>query len=607
LSGFVALLQRNGAPVDRMLVSGMTSFLSFRGPDRRGTNCSGIIGMGHALLRTTRSSANEQQPIGIEDRWIVSDARLDQRNQLRDQLLSAGRDVERSACDAELILHAYLAWKDDCAERLRGDFSFAIWDERLKKVFCARDHFGIKPFYYAATRGFFLCSNTLDCVRLHPGVSDELNDEAVADFLLFGLNCNRETTTFKDVRRLPPAHFLSVSVAEARTRRYWSVPVDGRIRYKRNEEYVEHFRENLCLAVAERMDVDRAAIFLSGGMDSGAVAATAREVSSKTGTELKAFTVTYEQLIGDREGYFAKQTADFLKIPIEILSMDHVKPFGFADADFAMPEPLDDPLAEGLYEQFGAVAQHARVVLDGEGIDNLMHFQLTPYLKDLAKRGEFATLIGAAVGCLWKKRGRMHSRAVRKVEARSSLQPPEWISPDFARRLRLEDRLTAGLLPKVSPSHPILPDGHAALELPHWARMFEASDVGFTRKQLEVRYAFLDLRVVEFVMALPPYPLFLRKRLERDAMRGKLPETVLNRPKAPLMGDPALAALKASGGSDASWWKWDEEIEQYVDVDRFTPEVPYWLGGSSCSRVGCLNFWLQSYRGVRYKLSVEVS
>ena len=96
--------------------------------------------------------------------------------------------VRQAAPDSELILHAYAAWGEACVQHLRGDFAFAIWDARRKVLFCARDHFGVKPFYYAELDGVFIFSNTLDCVRLHPDVSGELNESAVADFLLFGLH-----------------------------------------------------------------------------------------------------------------------------------------------------------------------------------------------------------------------------------------------------------------------------------------------------------------------------------------------------------------------------------------------------------------------------------
>ncbi|HKV48666.1 MAG TPA: asparagine synthase-related protein, partial [Candidatus Acidoferrales bacterium] len=446
MSGFVALFQRNGAPIDRGLLNALTSFLSFRGPDALEIWSSGPIGLGHTLLRTSRSNAKERQPTTFDGHcWIVADARLDRRTELRDQLKSMGEAVCSSASDAELILHSYLAWSDDCMKHLFGDFSFAIWDNREQRVFCARDHFGIKPFYYAETRDFFVCSNTLDCIRQHPSVSDDLNDQAVADFLLFGLNCDKATTTFQNIQRLPPAHFLSVRPDQLRIKRYWSPPVDGWIRYRREEEYAEHFLENLRLAVADRMDVDRAGILLSGGMDSGAMAAIAKEISPASSTGLKAYTITYEKLLGDREGYFAQQTADFLNIPLEMIPMDDLARFSpRTSEDFAFPEPIDDPFALAIHEQFRFIANHSRVVFYGEGVDNLMYFQLAPYLKILANRGEWLALAAAFSGFCWRQRSRWHRfwhRALRRFRRKKSERAvPRWISPDLARRVNLQER-----------------------------------------------------------------------------------------------------------------------------------------------------------------------
>ncbi|HEY6467756.1 MAG TPA: asparagine synthase-related protein, partial [Candidatus Acidoferrales bacterium] len=548
MSGFVALFQRNGAPVDRSLLSGLTSFLEFRGPDGCDTWSSGPVGLGHTLFRTTRSVADERQPVSFDGHaWIVADARLDRRAELKDQLRNAGQDVDSDASDAELILHAFLAWKDDCARHIYGDFAFVIWDGRTQRLFCARDHFGIRPFYYAVTPDFVLCSNTLDCIRQHPGVSDELNDQAVADFLLFGLNLDRGTTTFRDIQRLTPAHVLSASANDVYARRYWSVPVDGRIRYRREEEYAEHFLEILHSAVADRMDADHVGIFLSGGMDSGAIAATAKEIARDSGTKLRGYTVTYEQLLGDREGYFAQQTADFLNIPLEIISMDHLQPFRSGEeSDFAFPEPLDDPMAYGIREQFATVAKDCRVALYGEGIDNLMYFQLAPYLRDCVKRGEWLTCAGALSGYLWNQRSRWH-RLGHRLKRRFTSKDldttlPPWVAPDFRRRVNLTERFKHFDLPAVSPQHSILPIAHASLELPQWLRLFEVSNAGFTQQLVEMRYPFLDLRIVDYLLALPPFPLFFHKKLERDAMTGRLPEVTLKRPKTPLGTRPCVAA-----------------------------------------------------------------
>ena len=613
MSGFVALFQRNGAPVDRALLAGLTSFLSFRGPDALETWSSGPIGLGHTLLRTSRSAANERQPVSFDGRcWIVADARLDRRGELKDQLTSAGQDVDRNASDAELILHAYLAWSDDCVKRLFGDFSFAIWNGGEQRIFCARDHFGIKPFYYAETRDFFLCSNTLDCIRQHPGVSDELNDQAVADFLLFGINCDNATTIFQSVQRLSPAHFLSASDSGVGTQRYWSAPVDGWIRYRRQEEYAEHFLENVRLATADRMDVDSAGILLSGGMDSGTLAAIAKEISAVSGTRLKGYTVTYERLLGDREGYFARQTADFLGIPLEIIPMDELDRFSPGrDREYVFPEPIEDPFALAIREYFRIIAKNSRVALYGEGADNLMHFQLAPYLKTLARQGEWFGLLGAFSGYCWRQRSRWHRlwhRVVRRFSPKElQMEVPRWMSPDFARRFDLKERFKHFGLPKVSPSHPVLPYGHASLELPQWTRLFEVSDTGFTNELVQLRHPFLDLRIVEYLLALPPFPLFLRKKLERDAMKGKLPETTLRRPKTPLSIRPCLAALRKAGERPFGQIDWVDDLADYISFERLFDEegFPYSDHGSSCIRPFCLNFWLQSSQRVRYKCSME--
>jgi asparagine synthase (glutamine-hydrolysing) len=134
------------------------------------------------------------------------------------------------------------------------------------------------------------------------------------------------------------------------------------------------------------------------------------------------------------------------------------------------------------------------------------------------------------------------------------------------------------------------------------------SDAGFTGQAVEVRYPFLDLRVVEYVLALPPYPPLLDKKLLREAMRGRLPANTLRRPKMPLAGDPGAVAMRDGRPSAFEKCDWMGEITQYVtgDVLSWSYDEPYSAYGSSCIRALCLNFWLQSSRRVRYNLSMEV-
>ena len=616
MSGIVGIYQRDGGPVDPALLRALTLFLAYRGPDAREVWTGASVGFGHTLLRTTRESLNERQPASLEGNlWITADARIDSRSELAGELEEAGRRVRLAAPESELILNAYAAWGEACVEHLRGDFAFAVWDARERKLFCARDHFGVKPFYYAEAGDVFLFSNTLDCVRSHPDVSGELNDAAIADFLMFGLNCDQATTAFRAIRRLPPAHTLTLSANGLRVRRYWSAPTDGSIRYRHADDYIEHFQILLQAAVADRVQVDCAGVLLSGGLDSASVATTAHELSTRSGAaaKLRAYTIVYESLIPDRDGAHARGVAEFLRIPIQCLAMDHLKLFDrWNDAELAWPEPVDDPLFAGLFDQFRMIAADCRVALSGEGSDNLMCFQMWPYAKDLIRRKQWSQLFVESTRYLTLRRSPLSGvrRHVKGFVGRDPSAPvfPGWIARDFARQLNLEARWKEWCnLPAVLPSHPIHPDAHASLALPHWTQLFENENPGVTRCAVEVRHPFLDLRIVNYLLSLPPFPWFFEKTLLREAMVGRLPESIRRRPKTPPGGDPLAELLKRSESAWVDEVSWSEELTRYVERSAMAP-----LRGkrnseelSTSIRPLCLNFWLQSAGRVRYNLRAE--
>ena len=130
--------------------------------------------------------------------------------------------------DAEVILQAYEKWGDDCVKHLIGDFAFAIWDDREQRLFCARDHFGVKPFFYTHTADSFNFSSTLNELK----VSNTLNEIAVGDYLLFGVNQDQSTTIYKDIHRLPPGHTLVVENNQIRIQRYWTPSLPAEIRFR---------------------------------------------------------------------------------------------------------------------------------------------------------------------------------------------------------------------------------------------------------------------------------------------------------------------------------------------------------------------------------------
>jgi asparagine synthase (glutamine-hydrolysing) len=610
------MFQRDRAPADAPLLHSLAHFLSHRGPDARDTWSDGPVAFGHTMLRATQESLIERQPVSLDGQfWITADVRLDCRADLVTMLDQAGRNVRGAAPDPELILHAYAAWGEKCVRHLRGDFSFAIWDARRNSLFCARDHFGVKPFYYAALGALFLFSNTLDCVRLHPDVSDELHDEAIADFLLFGLNCDQATTTFRDILRLPPAHLLCVSPESMRLERYWSPPVDGRIRYRRAGEYVEHFRVLFRQAVTDRLRTSPVGILLSGGLDSSSVAATARALPERSAgpVDLRAYTVTYESLFADRDPANAREVAAFLRVPIRFLPMGGLRLFErWDDPESRPPEPVDDPFFAGFFDEFRAIAADCRVVLDGEGSDNLMYFEMWPYARHLMRKREWRRLFSD--GWHYLRVRPFPWRGLRqRVQQLLGTDPyapvfPRWLAPDFAQRLDLQARWREYGLPRVAPAHPVLPVAHASLSLPQWTSMFELSDPGVTRCPVEVRYPFLDLRIVNYLLALPPFPCSFQKTLLREAMAGRLPETIRRRPKTPLAGDPVVESLQRRNIAGMDQVRWCDDIDRYVNPSALTPLSRE--SNPESARVAlrpfCLNFWLQSARRVRYNLLAEV-
>lgn len=608
MSGIFGILHRGGASVEAAFLQCFAEFMAFRGPDAQRLWSAGPAGFCHAMLQTAFESMDERQPTTLDGRFtITADVRLDARDELTAKLVRAGRQLPPALSDVLLILHAYAAWGGECVAHLRGDFAFGIWDAQTRTLFCARDNFGIKPFYYAELGDLFLFSNTLNCMRLHPAVSEELNEAAIADFLLFGLNYNNATTTFRDVQRLPPAHTLSVRADGIKIRRYWTPPTDGRIHYRRASEYVDHFNSLLQAAVKDRLRTDRIGILMSGGLDSPALAATAKELATKANgiPELYTYTIVYESLFADNEGIYAGKVADFIGIPNRRLAMDHLRPFELWDNPNT-PEPVDEPLFAGLFEQFRMITKDCRVVLHGEGCDNLMEFQMWPYVADLRRRGEWNRLLTEVACYFWKRsfpwRG-IRSR-ILKLFGRDPIAPvfPPWIAPDFARRMNVEARWKecAGL-PFPPEQHPIHSKGHASLFLPQWTLMFERQDPGVTRFPLEVRYPYLDLRLVNYLLAIPPFPFFLQKELIREAMKGRLPENVRVRAKTPLRGPLFRKHVEQSENECVRGVRWIQEIERFINPSALgVLHDKVNLGQvSSAVRPYCLNFWLQSDRKVR--------
>ncbi|HXM50969.1 MAG TPA: asparagine synthase-related protein [Pyrinomonadaceae bacterium] len=341
MSGFAGVFHLDGAPVDGAWLETMAAFLAFRGPDASEVWVSGSAGLCHTLLRTSAETDGRPQVTSLDGNvWITGDVRIDDRDTLFAKL-TVPPQILKSACSAELVLHAYGVWGEDCVEHLLGDFSFVIWDAHQEKVFAARDQLGVKPLFYAQVGQCLLVSNTLDSIRQIPIVPDALNESAIGDLLIAGRNCNPVATFFEEIRRLPAAHRLVAGADRLRTEQYWTPPIDEPLYYKRTGDYVDRFHELLRAAVRDRLPDGPLGIFMSGGLDSPAVAATAAQL----GANPTAFTSVYDRLIPDEERYYSGLVARHLEIPI-LYNVRDDEPWGWEPDSFPnhTAEPTLDPL-----------------------------------------------------------------------------------------------------------------------------------------------------------------------------------------------------------------------------------------------------------------------
>lgn len=572
MSGFAAVANLDGAPGDRDVMQRLVDALVFRGPDAQDMWIGRPVMLGHALFQTTDLATPERQPCSLDGAtWISGDIRVDRRADLVADLRHAGRAPAAAATDPELVLHAYLAWGEGLLDRLIGDFSFAIWDGARQRLFCARDQLGVRPFFYARTARHLIVSNTLSCVRSHPAVSADLNEQAIGDFLLFGFNADAATTSFTAINRLPAGHALTWSPGgEPRIRRYWALPVYDELRLKRPGDYVERFRGLLDAATSDRLRIDRVGVHMSGGIDSCLIAATAHRIAAARGSpaELRAHTIVYDRLFDDPERHFAGLAAAHLDIPIEYLVADSYGIFdGERDPLRRFPEPFEAHAQTGQLEAFNRqVAAGGRVALTGLDGDALLTASWQSQLAESARHRDVAALVKGGIDFLGAKLdlpGALRRR-LRPSPRRVCAGPayPAWIEPGFARRTQLKDRWEAKARQvSTGRSHPRR-GAYAAMGARNWLATFEGLDAGTTGIPLDRRHPMLDLRVVEFCLSLPAIPWCVDKHILRAAGRGQLPRAVLDRPKAPLAGDPLPQAIRR-------YWAGHDGFEPHPALARF--------------------------------------
>jgi asparagine synthase (glutamine-hydrolysing) len=355
--------------VERDTLAEMNSQIVHRGPDDDGFFVEGNVGLAIRRLSIIDVKTGHQ-PISNEDGslWIVYNGEIYNHQELRAQLQARGH-CYRTRSDTETIIHLYEEYGSDCVKHLRGMFAFAIWDRRRRKLFIARDRLGIKPFYYRYDGGKFLFGSEMKAILVYPGVRAEFNRSTLAEYLAFGYIAGSETM-YTGIQKLPPGNTLELDESgQLKIAPYWDLPVvDDDI--KPREYYVRTYRELLEQCVSSHLMSDvPLGVFLSGGLDSSAVAALTTKIRREP---IETFAVGYGEAAFS-ELPFARQVAEHIGSKHHEVRLSREQFFEtLPRLIWHEDEPVVWPSSVSLYFVARLARDRVTVVLTGEGSDETL-------------------------------------------------------------------------------------------------------------------------------------------------------------------------------------------------------------------------------------------
>jgi asparagine synthase (glutamine-hydrolysing) len=594
---FLAVFNSDGSPVDLDQLKWVVPAM--------GTENVQVLGFGRqvAFLGSQPASAlPPEDPTCCEAfgkrLWVIGRFRLDAREELCSIVFGSYATFEQRS-DAYILLGAYARWGDRCLDHMRGDFCFVLWDQSQQRLFCGRDQLGVRPLFYATHGSSWIVSDCLEIIVAQAVISVDVDDFWIADFLSFGFCNDPDRTVYKQIKRLPAAHSLSVRARNYVVQRYWTLENRDPIYYPRAGTYLEHFREVTGRAVRDRLPHGRVGISLSGGLDSSTLAVVALRATGDA-SKIIAHTRHFEYLMEDAEKHFSCLVARKLGIPLVLRAVDdaYYDPYWY-NQQIRTPEPTS-AIVRAVPQRIIAteMAELTKVWFLGEGPDNALVFEWQAYLRFLFTRMDWFHLSGAVVEYLLSKQIREWRSTVSNIitrhrptsEEKTLIQGPLWFNEDFIEEHRLMAR-TGQLQNSPNDQHAWHPRAFASFKGSRWQSFLEQFDPSVSGTGLTWRHPYLDLRVLNFLLSVPPIPWARRKRLVREAMRDCLPKEVISRDKAPLSGNPLARTLRKYGLPQLSL---DGPIRRYVDSNKLPKTLPDERAIRPLVRVYVLDSWLKS-------------
>jgi asparagine synthase (glutamine-hydrolysing) len=552
--------RRDGAPVDRDTIERMCIALEHRGPDSRGMFLDREVGLGIQRLRVVDLVTGDQ-PIRNEDGTVavVLNGEIYNFRELREDLRRRGHRFATSG-DTEVIVHLYEEYGLDCARHLHGMFAFALWDASERRLMLARDRLGKKPLLYALRDGELSFASEMGALMQCREIPRDLDVDALDSYLAYGY-VPAPRSIFSSVRKLPPAHMLVFSDGRVTIERYWRLDYGQKLAVSDPRELYEPIRDQIRAATKRRLisDVPLGA-FLSGGIDSSAVVAAMAETAEGP---VKTFSIGFENAAYDELPH-ARRVA-------ELFGTDHHEFVVRPNAIDLVPtivrhygEPFADSSAIPSFQLAALTREHVTVALNGDGGDESFGGYTRYVANQVAGRLDVLPLAlrrAVAAGARWMDGNGTHAgtgrettlaNKARRLTQALALDPPEryaryvsWFD-ERRRSLLYTDEFrallgdsTAGEViaqpwRSASGDHVIdvMLEVDATTYLPD--DLIAKIDIATMTYALEARSPLLDHQLMEFAAAIPA-ELKVRGRekkwILRQALRGWLPDEVLDRPK----------------------------------------------------------------------------
>jgi asparagine synthase (glutamine-hydrolysing) len=595
MCGIAGILRMDGAPVEQAELRAMRDAMQHRGPDGAGLHVDGSVGLAHRRLSIIDIESGAQ-PLGNEDDsvLVVFNGEIYNYVELREELQALGHRF-KTRSDTEVIVHAYEQWGEDCVSRFNGMFAFALWDARRRRLFLARDHLGVKPLYYRIEGSLLLFGSEVKALLAHQQCTREVDLQSLGELFTFRY-VPSPRTLFRNVRKLPPAHWLVVDEQGLRIQRYWRwVPAHrkGASEAALVEEYQHLVSEAVRLQLRSDVPVG---LFLSSGVDSASLLALMREHNSGA---LHTFTIGFEDGERSNETDDARDLArSFGAEHDEMIVTANDYESYFERYMWDLEEPVGNESAAAFYFVSMLARRKVKVALTGQGADEPWagyHRYLGVKLSETYRRlpkslteGLLKPIVMALPGNERLKRGVMtlgEPDALTRFAKIYSFFTPDLRARLFSTELRehagFEDygqrEALAALQSRVATLDPVSQmlyiDTRASLP----DDLLMVNDKMSMANSIESRVPFLDVRLIEFVESLSLHFKLRRttgKYLHKKALEKWLPRTVVHRKKKGF-DNPMQQWLRERLRKhvDASLFASDSSIRRFFNIDQIQAMV----------------------------------